>query len=47
MSDAEKVGDGARTEGVEVNFEILKANIDFPTQFAAVLARYGILLVYR
>lgn len=32
---------------VEVNLEILKANIDFPTQFAEVLARYRILLVYR
>lgn len=35
------------TKRVEVNLEILKANIDFPTQFAEVLARYRILLVYR
>ena len=27
------------SEGVKVNFEILKANIDFPTQFVAVLSK--------
>lgn len=34
-------------EGAGANCEILKANIDFPTQFVAALARYEILLVYR